>query len=511
MSRSFELEVKPLRGYGFKTEILKKAIDKTLVAFYQKYTDTKYIGTINQDWFRVSDCSDENCNTITAFFYCSLFLKEEAKFILKNLSVRIAELSPHAPFIGTLHMIDESAGYSWSFRSEYQNHLLSVRGVGMWDYADNPDTEYRPGICPSCGESLNHLKYHPDNKEYLCSKCKRPIPLEGIWWDCEYCWDLSHCGEEEDTILLCDINEHRSVVDLKIPEGITYIPFMAFSGCEKLETISLPSSLLIIDESAFDGCVSLKEIVFPSDLVFINQGAFSECASLQQVSLQNSNVFINSGAFSDCTALAHIELPNGIKTVDYLNRCSALEAIDIPGSVEEVPGWAFVGCESLKRVVLGEGVKSIGDEAFYGCGQLCELVLPSSLKEIAGFPFENSIRNRLIVHVEADSYAQKWAIENGIQRVEVTNGEKQNKSQLVFRGKTFITTGLDEGEEEAVKNSVLDRGGVFKPHFVKTIDCLVYNPNYDRETSKYKQAIALKNGGRDITIITYEDFASLVD
>ena len=30
MSRSFELEVKPLRGYGFKTEILKKAILQSL-------------------------------------------------------------------------------------------------------------------------------------------------------------------------------------------------------------------------------------------------------------------------------------------------------------------------------------------------------------------------------------------------------------------------------------------------------------------------------------------------
>ena len=429
MSRLFELDVKPLRGYGLSSAILKAAVSGMVEDFYQEYTDPLHADTINPGWLHVSDYPEETLNDIKAFFYCKSFLQAEAKFILKKLSIRIAEQSPECPFTGEIHMTDESNGYSWTYMAEYHNHLLSIRGVGMWDYSENPDTEHQPGCCPNCGECIiGYRDYHPDNSQYLCPKCKRLIPHDGIWWDHDYnlCTDLSYYGKERDTILLCDINEHLNSVDLKIPEGITYIPVNAFLGCEKLEALSLPSSLLIIDESAFNGCTSLKEIVFPSNLVFINQDAFSECASLQQVTLQNSNVFINSGAFSDCTALSHIELPNGIRTIDYLNRCSALETIDIPGSAEEVPGWAFVGCESLKRVVLGDGVKTIGDEAFYGCGQLCELVLPSSLKEIAGFPFEDSIRNQVTVYVEADSYAQKWAIENGLQRVEVMNGKKQN-------------------------------------------------------------------------------------
>ncbi len=395
MSRLFELDVKPLRGYGLSSAILKAAVSGMVDDFYQVYTDPQHADTINPSWFKVSDYPEENLNDISAFFYCKSFLEAEAKFILKKLSIRIAKLSPETPFTGEIHMTDESNGYSWTYMAEYHNHLLSVRGVGMWDYPENPDTEHQPGCCPDCGEFvIGCSDYHPDNDQYRCPKCKQLIPHDGIWWDHDYnnCLDLSYYGEERDTILLCDINEHKSIVDLKIPEGITYIPLNAFFECEKLETLSLPSSLLIIDEGAFAGCVSLKEVALPSRLEYIS-----------------------SDAFSGCTSLSHVDIPNGLKTVDFLRECSSLESITVPGSVKVIDSFSFSECTSLASVDIEAGVERIYGEAFRHCIGLKEVLIPVSVIEIDDDAFERRIWKQLTIITPKGSYAEKWASEHGIR------------------------------------------------------------------------------------------------
>lgn len=407
MSRLFELEVKPLSGFGFNCSVLKNAVSGMIADFYDSFTDPIYSDTISEDWFQVTENPNNSRNSVSASFYCKAFLEAEAKAILKKLCLRIAESSLETPFVGRMQMKDESNGYSWRYLAEYHNHLLSVRGMGHWDYAGNPETEDLPGACPLCGKFVAGDDYHPDNDQYICPECKQPIQLEGIWWDVNY------SGNDADIIVLGDKSEHENIVDLIIPEGITYIPCCAFSGCEMLESLSFPSSLLIIDQEAFAGCTSLKEVSFPSGLVFINQDAFSECESLEKVVFQSGKVSLGSGAFTDCSSLNHVDIPYGIRTVNFSH--SALESVTIPGSVENVDGWAFIDCESLKRVVIEEGVKSIGDEAFYGCVELKEIWIPASVIEISDDAFDERTWEQLTIHTVKDSYAAAWAAEKNIQ------------------------------------------------------------------------------------------------
>ena len=78
--------------------------------------------------------------------------------------------------------------------------------------------------------------------------------------------------------------------------------------------------------------------------------------------------------------------------------------------------------------------------------------------------------------------------------------------ELNFVGKKYVTTGLNIDDERWVQKEVESRGGEFKPKFVVSLDYLIYNPDYDHETTKYTRAKEQIEKGKPVQIITLEDF-----
>jgi hypothetical protein len=54
------------------------------------------------------------------------------------------------------------------------------------------------------------------------------------------------------------------LVEVILPEGLTFIRALAFSYCTSLEQISLPASLTFIGDNAFAYCTSLVSVTFES-------------------------------------------------------------------------------------------------------------------------------------------------------------------------------------------------------------------------------------------------------
>lgn len=86
------------------------------------------------------------------------------------------------------------------------------------------------------------------------------------------------------------------------------------------------------------------------------------------------------------------------------------------------------------------------------------------------------------------------------------NNETVSNIKLDFVGKKFVTTGLSIDDENWVKEEVESRGGEFKPRFVVSLDYLIYNPNYDHETTKYTRTKEQIEKGKPVQVISYEDF-----
>ena len=83
-------------------------------------------------------------------------------------------------------------------------------------------------------------------------------------------------------------------------------------------------------------------------------------------------------------------------------------------------------------------------------------------------------------------------------------------SELSINGGVFVTTGLSLKDEAWVKEQVEAKGGAFKGGFVKSITCLVINPDYERETTKLTKTKALIAEGKDVRIVTFEEFKDIV-
>uniref|UniRef100_UPI0025CC974F leucine-rich repeat domain-containing protein n=1 Tax=uncultured Treponema sp. TaxID=162155 RepID=UPI0025CC974F len=107
-------------------------------------------------------------------------------------------------------------------------------------------------------------------------------------------------------------------------------------------------------------------------------------------------------------------LPPRLKKISHhlFAECKSLKSVVLSKSVEEIEMGAFYNCESLKSIKLPKNLEKIGYRAFYGCKNLREIGIPASVKEIGADAFNC---DNLILIVKRDSYAAKWAKENGMK------------------------------------------------------------------------------------------------
>lgn len=104
----------------------------------------------------------------------------------------------------------------------------------------------------------------------------------------------------------------------------------------------------------------------------------------------------------------------------------------------------------------------------------------------------------------------KWFEKYGYGKttVEYWEGNKWVKQKSAdiscqwLKDKIFVMTGLDEKSEKRYTEIIENSGGIVKSSTVLKTNYLIYNPNYDHETTKMKRAKELNKKGSSICIIT---------
>ena len=91
-----------------------------------------------------------------------------------------------------------------------------------------------------------------------------------------------------------------------IPDSVTSIGNMAFSGCRKLTDIIIPDSVTSIGNLAFGWCTGLTSVTIPNSVISIGNSTFWGCANLTSVMIPNSVTSIGDYAFSSCINLTDI-------------------------------------------------------------------------------------------------------------------------------------------------------------------------------------------------------------
>ena len=202
-----------------------------------------------------------------------------------------------------------------------------------------------------------------------------------------------------------------SLTEVTIPGSVTRIGAWAFEGCTSLAEVTIPESVTEIGAFAFSGCTSLTEVIIPEGVTVIDGGTFSKCTSLAEVTIPGSVTEIESFAFEGCTSLAEVTIPENLTNIglDAFRGCTSLVEVTIPESVTKMDVGAFYGCSNLKTLNynaadcndfsevswtaietlnIGGTVKTIPESAFSDCTGLRKVIIPEGVTEIGGYAFE---------------------------------------------------------------------------------------------------------------------------
>ena len=186
-----------------------------------------------------------------------------------------------------------------------------------------------------------------------------------------------------------------------IPNSVTVIGELAFSGCTSLTAINIPNSVTSIGRSAFYGCSSLTNINIPNSVSSIGFKAFNGTAWYDNkpdglvyaglvayeykgdmpegtsITLRKGTKGIAEYAFADCNCdgLTSINIPNSVTTIGdgAFEGRTGLTAVNIPNSVTTIGYQTFWGCSSLTTVNIPNSVTTIDEDAFMDCPSLYDV------------------------------------------------------------------------------------------------------------------------------------------
>lgn len=179
----------------------------------------------------------------------------------------------------------------------------------------------------------------------------------------------------------------------------------------KLSTLD-GKKILSIGTSAFKGNKTLQSLTIGSEIKIIEWEVFSQCENLKTVNLSEGLKSISSDAFCN-TGIETADIPNSVTTVysSIFSNCYSLKKVTTGTGITEIPYEFASGCSALEGVAFKGNITKIGGKAFKDCVNLREIDIPESVIEIEGDAF---VRGATIIHGKAGSYMEQYAKENGI-------------------------------------------------------------------------------------------------
>jgi len=139
--------------------------------------------------------------------------------------------------------------------------------------------------------------------------------------------------------------QNTSLLEIKMSDEITYIGEQAFSGCNKVTSLTLSNNLEEMGDSACSSLNSLTgTLTIPGSLKVIPRRAFYNSSS--------GGCLVNNLVLSEGIEEIGENAFYGFKSILSLN---------IPDSVTKLDSGCFCACNILYEVHLGKGVSSIDD------------------------------------------------------------------------------------------------------------------------------------------------------
>lgn len=180
--------------------------------------------------------------------------------------------------------------------------------------------------------------------------------------------------EDSDTEVVITLSDGSTIT---IPKGSAPAPT---DYCEKLEDVEFMRYCY----EKFD--INGDKILSESEAKAIR--AVNIDSKQNIYSVKGIEYFVNLESFQAYNAIAlrtlDLSKNTNLRTIkeQALYKCSGLESVILPSTIETIEGDAFHSCPKLASINIPDGVKSIGSYAFAGDLQLAEITLPQSIETI---------------------------------------------------------------------------------------------------------------------------------
>ncbi|MEG9430397.1 MAG: leucine-rich repeat domain-containing protein [Christensenellaceae bacterium] len=176
--------------------------------------------------------------------------------------------------------------------------------------------------------------------------------------------------------------------EINFNSGWHQTPYLEFYINNELVTEVNLTVATKINDSAFSGCNKITSVTIPDGVTYIGSGAFSRC-NITSLSIPNSVISIGSGAFYACPCIVKNK---GVNYIDkWIVGCdnSSITSVTIKEGTVGIAGGAFHSCTWLTSIIIPDSVKSIGDSAFFQCASLTSIIIPDSVINIGKDIFAN--------------------------------------------------------------------------------------------------------------------------
>lgn len=176
------------------------------------------------------------------------------------------------------------------------------------------------------------------------------------------------------TFLNCYIMEEINLGDCT---NLTTIGASAIEDCDYVRELTIPASVTTIEQNAFYSIDSLRTVTFAegSRLTTMGEGAFRDNKMLENINIETCTRLTNlpTRAFYNCPGLKSIIVPASIETFgdwifEYTNNIETITFL-----APTVPRNFYSGRKKLKTINIGPGVKRIDNSAFSNCAGLSHL------------------------------------------------------------------------------------------------------------------------------------------
>ena len=196
-------------------------------------------------------------------------------------------------------------------------------------------------------------------------------------------------------------------VELELPEEYKGKPVVAiekeaFSGCERLTSVTVPETVTRIGAGAFKGCKNLQSInvdAYNKAYSSIDGNLYNEDGTVlvqyatgktdTSFAVPHGVTVIGNSAFFGVCALREVTIPDGVTKIgdNAFDSCKDIASVTIPDSVTALGFGAFFSCDRLRSVSIGCGVTRILPCTFGSCLCLEEIFIHKGIVKIDGSVF----------------------------------------------------------------------------------------------------------------------------